>query len=108
MKSRSILAGLFLMFSGAACAIDCPAGSYLWVDSYGNNICKSHGADGTTSIQGSTRNCPAGTHPWVDSYGNNVCQSFDNKEQYHDTSKGCPAGTYPWVDSWGNNVCKRF
>lgn len=108
MKRRSILAALLLMFRGVVYALDCPAGSYPWVDSYGNNICKSHGSGGTTSIQGSTRNCPAGTHPWVDSYGNNVCQSFDNKQQYHDTSKGCPAGTHPWVDSWGNNICKPF
>ena len=100
----SIKAGI----GGDSITLDCPIGSYQWVDSWGNKICKRHFSDEVTVIQGSTSNCPTGTHPWVDNWGNKVCQSFDSQQQYHDTSNGCPIGSYEWPDSWGNRTCKKF
>jgi hypothetical protein len=92
----------------SANAQQCPIGSYPWVDSWGNEICKGFGTGQTTTIQGDLENCPVGTHPWVDNWGNQVCQSFNGGTQYYDTSQGCPVGTYQWVDNWGNQVCRRF
>jgi len=103
-----IIASLFILASGPALAIQCPIGSYEWIDSWGNAICKSFGNEGTQSIEGSTTNCPTGTYKWVDNWGNSICKSFNGGNEYIDTSKGCPVGYYQWVDSWGNQVCKAF
>lgn len=108
MSNKAFLLLLLLFASPSVMAIDCPAGSHPWTDSWGNPICQSFESGNTTSIQGSTSNCPAGTHPWTDSWGNPICQSFDSKQEFHDTSKGCPTGTHPWTDSWGNPVCQEF
>ena len=96
-----------LIFSPTILA-SCPIGSYEWIDSWGNKICKDFDFGDTKSIEGSTDNCPTGTYSWIDSWGNKICKSFDTEEEYHDTSKGCPAGTYQWIDDWGNKVCKSF
>lgn len=88
--------------------MNCPPGTYQWVDGWGNKVCKRHFSEEVTAIQGSLEHCPTGTHPWIDSWGNKVCQSFDNQQQYYDTSQGCPMGSHNWVDEWGNRICKKF
>ena len=98
---------LCLIWTAPALAIDCPIGSHPWVDSWGNQICKSF-SGGTTATQGSLDSCPVGSHPGVDNWGNRVCQSFTSNQRFYDTSGGCPTGTYQWVDSWGNRICKPF
>jgi hypothetical protein len=107
---RQLIFGVLSAFGTVvnANAQQCPIGSFPWVDSWGNQICKSFGTGQTTTIQGNLDNCPTGTHPWVDNWGNQVCQSFNGGQQYYDTSPGCPVGTYPWVDNWGNQVCRQF
>jgi hypothetical protein len=86
----------------------CPAGSYPWVDHWGNEICRSFESGRTTTIKGNIDSCPAGTYPWVDDWGNQICRSFDSNQQYYDTSQGCPTGTHPSVDDWGNQICLEF
>jgi hypothetical protein len=86
----------------------CPPGTFPFIDTFGNNICKSFDGGATRSIEGNTRNCPPGTLPAMDRYGNNVCQSIQNGQRFYDTSRGCPAGTIPWVDTYGNDVCRRM
>ena len=98
----------FLLQTSQAAALQCAVGSYPWVDSWGNQICKNYSGGGTNTIQGSVDNCPTGTHPWVDNWGNRICQNSSGNQQYYDTSGGCPVGTFQWVDNWGNQVCKRF
>jgi hypothetical protein len=106
ISSVLLAVAFFCAWSGAALA-QCPVGSFPWVDSWGNQICRSFDG-GTATIEGSLDNCPTGTHPWVDSWGNRICKSFGMGSQYYDTSGGCPVGTYEWTDSWGNEICKRF
>jgi hypothetical protein len=51
-----------LLASGAivnANAQQCPIGSYLWVDNWGNQICKGFGTGQTTTIQGDLETCPS-------------------------------------------------
>ena len=110
-KSVIISVAMLAMTAGEAAAINCPVGSMPWVDTWGNQICRSLGG-GTTAIEGSLSECPIGTHPGVDSWGNQVCKSFQTpaapSRQYYDTSRGCPIGTFEWTDMWGNATCKRF
>jgi len=105
-----LVAASVIFSASPVAAQSCPTGTYPWVDTWGNNICKrfSDGSAATTQTP-EGRTCPNGSHPWVDSWGNKVCRSFDQpKTDYYDTSKGCPTGTYPWADEWGNKICKRF
>lgn len=99
---------LFAIYTGPAVAIQCPTGSYAWVDNWGNQICKRFNGGSTAVTEGSIKNCPTGTHSWVDNWGNKICKSFSGNQQLYDTSRGCPVGSYSWVDSWGNPVCKFF
>jgi hypothetical protein len=105
---EAVLLLSLLIIASPGAAANCPVGSYLWTDSWGNRICKSFEHGGTSTIEGTLERCPVGTHPWVDSWGNRVCKSFDDGRQFYDTSRGCPTGTYLWRDSWGNPVCKSF
>jgi len=89
-------------------AQQCPVGSYLWVDNWGNRICKRFDTGETTTVEGNIENCFPGTYPWVDEWGSRICKGFKSGQQYYDTSKGCPIGTYQWIDNWGNPVCVRF
>lgn len=97
----------------SASAQSCPTGSYPWVDSWGNRICKRH-SDGSTATVEAPRGeaCPTGSYPWTDSWGNKICRSQGSGDRpqtdYYETRKGCPTGTHEWVDSWGNKVCKTF
>jgi hypothetical protein len=97
----------------SALAQQCPTGSYPWVDSWGNNICRRH-SDGSTATTQVPRNqtCPTGSYSWVDNWGNQICRSHSSRDgrrtDYYYTSKGCPVGTHQTVDAYGNPVCKRF
>jgi hypothetical protein len=102
----AILATLVMPLAPAEAA--CPTGTYPWVDSWGNNVCRRFGAGGDATIQGNIEQCPTGSYPWTDSWGNRICRAFGGGADSYDTSKGCPIGFYPWTDSWGNSVCKRF
>ena len=106
--TRAFVFLLFLVAFADIASAACPVGTFEWVDSWGNRICKSFDTGQTRSIQGSTENCPTGTYRWVDNWGNTICKSFEGNQQFYDTSKGCPVGTYQWVDNWGNNVCQKF
>jgi hypothetical protein len=99
---------ILLALSSSTFAQQCPTGSYLWVDNWGNRICKGFDTGGTTTTEGSLKNCPTGTYSWVDEWGNRVCKAFQSGQNFYDTSKGCPVGTYQWVANWGNKVCKKF
>lgn len=94
-------------------AQQCPIGSYPWVDSWGNKICKRHG-DGSTARAEAPKGqaCPTGSTPWTDVWGNKICRSQkagkEPQTDYYDTSKGCPIGTHEWVDERGNKVCKKL
>jgi len=70
---------ILIMCSGSAVHAACPIGSFPWMDSWGNPICKSFSTGATQTITpapGSVGGCPVGSHPWVDAWGNPVCQSF--------------------------------
>jgi hypothetical protein len=99
-----LLLSFALLLAASNAEAACPTGSSPWVDSWGNQICKTFGTGETRSIRGSTSRCPTGSHPWVDEWGNQICKAFQGGQQYYDTTKGCPIGTYPWVDNWGNSV----
>jgi hypothetical protein len=106
---KTLVCGAILVASLASSTrAECPTGSFPWVDSWGNQICRRFGDGSTATTQPSQPGCPTGTHPWVDSWGNSVCQSFNGGQRYYDTSQGCPNGTYPWIDNWGNRICKFF
>lgn len=96
-----------------AVAQQCPAGTYQWADSWGNQTCRRF-SDGTDAVTRAPRGqqCPNGSYPWTDNWGNQICRTYQNNNQprtdYYDTSRGCPAGTYQWRDNWGNPVCRRF
>ena len=111
MKKLAGAAGIFALLamqSVPTFAMQCPIGSYAWVDNWGNQICKRFNGGSTSVIEGSRQNCPTGSHPWVDNWGNSICKSFSGNQQYYDTSRGCPTGSFEWVDNWGNAVCKFF
>lgn len=88
----------------------CPTGSYPWVDSWGNEICRAFGSGNTVTISPPAGGgCPYGTFPTRDSWGTAICKEFGRSGQsYYDTSRGCPAGTFQTIDSWGNPACKSF
>src|SRR5207249_6026137 len=74
----------------------CPIGSYPWVDSWGNSICKRFDDDSTATVRRNPNGpsgCPVGSYPWVDSWGNRVCRGEDGNA--YDTSHGGPIGSYP-------------
>ena len=110
MKSARVALAVVVLIAGLPIVAfaACPLGSYPWVDSWGNNICKSFGSGATRSTEGSLDNCPTGSYPWTDSWGNRICRAFGGGGDSYDTSKGCPTGFYSWTDSWGNATCKRF
>jgi hypothetical protein len=108
MKIILLILAVFFVTPCLALAQNCPIGSHPWIDSWGNQICKSFDSGRATTIEGSLENCPIGTHPWVDSWGNRICKSFQGGQEFHDTSRGCPIGTYPFIDNWGNQACNRF
>lgn len=115
LSRLAILFGFAIAVFGSspAASQQCPVGSYPWVDSWGNSICRRH-SDGSTATTEVPRNqtCPTGAFPWVDSWGNRICRTHGDAEgrrtDYYDTSKGCPVGTHQTVDGYGNPVCKRF
>lgn len=91
----------------------CPAGSFPWVDTWGNHICRRYSGQSTATAEAPQgQACPTGSYPWTDDRGNKICRSYQTGNQpqtdYYDTSKGCPIGTYEWTDNWGNKVCKRY
>ncbi len=102
-----VLALSVLLFPTLATAL-CPPGTYDWVDTYGNKICKSFDTGATRSIAGTAGSCPIGMYPWVDTYGNKVCKSHESGQEFHGTSRGCQIGSHPGVDTYGNKICQRF
>lgn len=97
---------LFYTLAVATPGQACPIGSYEWVDSWGNSVCKRLDDDSTATVKNPSgpSGCPIGRYLWVDSWGNRVCRGDDGDA--YDTSRGCPIGSYPWVDSWGNRTCR--
>jgi hypothetical protein len=109
MRALFLVISLILVASNAAWAINCPIGSFPWVDNWGNQVCQRFGGGGaaiTQTPQGAE--CPNGSYPWTDNWGNRICRSFNGGTDYYDTSHGCPTGFAPWVDQWGNPVCRRM
>jgi len=57
---RQFILGALLAFGTAVAANAqqwCPVGSFPWVDSWGNQICKALVTEQTTTIQGNLGNC---------------------------------------------------
>ena len=65
---------LIPLHAGPALAT-CPTGSYEWVDSWGNRICKTFDTGETRTIDGSTKDCPTGTYRWMDPGGSPICKT---------------------------------
>ena len=108
MYARFLIAGLMLVVGHTASAMDCPIGSYPWVDNWGNQTCQRPGGGTALTHTPPGAQCPTGSYPWTDSWGNQVCKSFGAGPTYYDTSRGCPTGFAPWVDNWGNPICRRM
>lgn len=99
---------LVLLLQCSTAFANCPVGSYVWADEWGNKICKAYNGGRTKTIEGSVTKCPTGTYPWSDEWGNRICKAYDGGREWHDTSKGCPTGSYQRVDEWGNRICKKY
>ena len=61
MLRSLVVTGLLALSCYGAAAIECPVGSYPWVDNWGNQICRRFGDGSTATIQPSTPGCPTGS-----------------------------------------------
>ena len=112
MKAITLLSILTLVgVQSAAAQMQCPVGTYQWVDGWGNNTCRSFQSQRDVVTQANpATGMPNGAMPTVDAWGNQTSTGSGSTSgtTYYNTSRGCPTGTFPWTDSWGNPTCKHF